>query len=62
MPLSELEIYENGIKIDISSESIEWWKLTGLNHIDFIIHEGWKDLDALNNEFWLEPKNKITNT
>lgn len=41
--LSEIEFYENGIKIEIDPEVLEEWKFIGLNNTDFIIMDAYKN-------------------
>lgn len=41
--LSEIEFYENGIKIEIDPEVLEEWKFIGLNNTDFIITDAYKN-------------------
>ena len=36
IPLSDIEFYERGVKLDIPKGLIDEWEFTGLNNIDFI--------------------------
>jgi hypothetical protein len=42
-PLEEIEFYEDGMKVDMSKELIEAFEFTGLNNIDFITSEFYKE-------------------
>ena len=46
-PLEEIEVYENGEKVDIPTVCLEDWKFTGLGNINFIEMEPWKDTEFL---------------
>ena len=35
-PLSEIELYQHGHKVEVSAEAMEQWKFIGLNNVDFI--------------------------
>ena len=41
-PLEEIVLYDNGKVIEFPPESIERWKMTGLNNMDYLKGEGWK--------------------
>ncbi len=41
--LKNLEIYKNGIKIDIPESKIREWDLVGLNNTDFIEERCWEE-------------------
>jgi len=41
--LSDLEFYENGIKLEVSKKDLDEFKFTGLNNPDFAITEWYKD-------------------
>jgi len=43
IPLSEMQLYENGQKIEISPEAIEEWLFVGLSNRAFIEMEIWND-------------------
>jgi len=37
--LSDIELFENGMKLDISQNVIDDWDFTGLSNIDFILSD-----------------------
>lgn len=39
VPLRDLEIFENGMKLDISRKMIDDFELTGLSNVDFILSD-----------------------
>lgn len=43
IPLSKLEIYENGKKVKITKETRQAWDYTGLSNIDFITSGSYKE-------------------
>jgi hypothetical protein len=42
-PLEEIEFYENGMKVDVSEKMIKDFKFVGLNNIDFITSDFYKE-------------------
>lgn len=48
VPLEEIEFFENGMKLDIPKEIIEKFDFTGLNNIDFIWSDFYKENDNAN--------------
>ena len=47
IPLSEMQLYENGQKIEILPETIEEWRFVGLSNRAFIEMEVWKHPERL---------------
>lgn len=43
IPLEDIEFFENGVKLDISKEVISEFNFTGLNNIDFITTDRYRD-------------------
>jgi len=43
LKLKDIDFYENGEKIKISSEVIDRWKFIGLNNHEFIMSEFYKE-------------------
>ena len=41
-PLEEIEVYEDGKRVDIPQDVIDDWKFIGLNNSDFVNMEFWK--------------------
>lgn len=39
VPLEDLEIFENGMKLDIPRKVIDDFELTGLSNVDFILSD-----------------------
>jgi hypothetical protein len=48
IPFEELEVYENGVKVDINPEIIEEWKYVGLGNFYFIADEFYKKVGETN--------------
>ena len=42
-PLNEIEFYEDGMKVDISKKTIKDFEFTGLNNVDFITSNFYKE-------------------
>lgn len=36
--IKDIEWYENGVKIEVHSESLDEWRFTGLSNTDFIFY------------------------
>jgi hypothetical protein len=40
--LAELELFEDGSKIEVLPESIRDWSFYGLDNVDFVVDRGWE--------------------
>jgi hypothetical protein len=62
VPLSEIDWYKNGVKVNIDKKIIEDFEIIGLNNIDFITtgfyRTGWNDKGEKHNTYEPPPVNR----